>query len=75
MGYKAISAVLYIDAVLSLLYCQDSIYRLNYVIAGVFIIITLHQMLAPKEKLKLVIDDIKLKIEQDKSKNLNLKND
>uniref|UniRef100_A0A1Q3G1I1 GPI inositol-deacylase n=1 Tax=Culex tarsalis TaxID=7177 RepID=A0A1Q3G1I1_CULTA len=44
-GYKFLSAILYIAAVICILYCQGAIYRLNFVIAGVFIVITLHQLL------------------------------
>lgn len=32
------------------LYCQDSVFRLNYVIAGTFVLISLHQLFAPKQK-------------------------
>ena len=50
MGYKIISGFFYMGAILCVLYCQDSVFRLSYVIAGTFILITLHQLLAPKEK-------------------------
>lgn len=50
MGYKVISSTLYIIAVVSVLYCQEAIYRLNFIIPGIFVIITLHQVLAPKQK-------------------------
>lgn len=53
-GYKFLSNVLYFFAAIAIIYCQDSIYRLNSVISIVFAIITLHQMLGkddePKEE-------------------------
>lgn len=41
---------MYVAAVASVLYCQDAIFKLNYIIVGVFILIALHQLLSPKEK-------------------------
>jgi hypothetical protein len=48
--YKVVSSFLYIAAVGSVLYCQDAIYRLNFIILGIFIVIALHQIFSPKEK-------------------------
>lgn len=42
--------MLYVAAVASVLYCQDTIYKLNFIIVGVFITLALHQILAPKQK-------------------------
>lgn len=44
------SSILYVIAVVSVLYCQDAIYRLTYVITGTFVLIALHQILSPKQK-------------------------
>jgi poly(A) polymerase Pap1 len=43
-------------AVVSVLYCQDAIYRLNYVVPAIFSLIALHQIFAPKQK--SVLDDM-----------------
>lgn len=50
MFYKVISSSLYVAAVASVLYCQDAIFKLNFIIIGVFIMIAVHQLLSPKEK-------------------------
>ena len=50
MGYKIMNSTLYIIAVVSVLYCQEAIYRLNFIIPGIFVLITLHQVLSPKQK-------------------------
>ncbi|KAG5671431.1 hypothetical protein PVAND_001627 [Polypedilum vanderplanki] len=50
LGYKYIGSFLYIIAVIAVLYCQDAIYRLNFIITGTFILIALHQLLSPKQK-------------------------
>lgn len=42
--------MLYVAAVASVLYCQDTIYKLNFIIVGVFVVIALHQILSPKLK-------------------------
>jgi hypothetical protein len=47
-GYKVISSICYIGAVLCVLYCQNSIYRLNYIISAIFVAVTLQQLAAPK---------------------------
>ena len=52
MAYKPISSLCYIAAVICVLYCQESIFRLNYVIGGVFSTIALHQLLAPRQGCK-----------------------
>lgn len=54
IGYKYISSILYVIAVISVLYCQDAIYRLTYVITGTFVLIALHQVLSPR----LDLDDM-----------------
>jgi hypothetical protein len=48
--YKVVSSLLYAAAVGSVLYCQDAIYRLNFIIVAVFIVVALHQIIAPKDK-------------------------
>lgn len=35
-------------AIICVLYCQDSLYRLNAIISGIFIIIALQQLFMPK---------------------------
>ena len=47
-GYKIISNVLYILAAISVLYCQDSVYRLNGIISTIMVVISVHQIVAPK---------------------------
>jgi GPI inositol-deacylase len=54
--YKVVSNLLYVSAVFSVLYCQDAIYRLNYVIVAVFLLIALHQMVSPKGKQRTNIE-------------------
>lgn len=56
IGYKYLGSTLYIVAVVSVLYCQDAIYRLTYVITGIFVLIALHQILSPIQK--HVLDDM-----------------
>lgn len=43
-------------AVVAVLYCQDAIYRLSFIITAIFILIALHQVLSPK--LKRPTDDM-----------------
>lgn len=42
-AYNFLGSVLYVCAVICIVYCQDSVYRLNGVISSVFLIITAHQ--------------------------------
>ncbi|XP_017871035.1 PREDICTED: GPI inositol-deacylase [Drosophila arizonae] len=44
-GYWILSVLLYLCAGTTLLYCQIAIYRLNYIIAGAFAVIAIHQVL------------------------------
>lgn len=37
-------------AVVAVLYSQEAIFKLNYIISGIFIVIALHQVLSPKIK-------------------------
>ncbi|CRK87620.1 CLUMA_CG001416, isoform A [Clunio marinus] len=48
--YKAVGHFLYVTAVVSVLYCQDAIFKLNYVITAVIVVIAIHQFLAPKKQ-------------------------
>lgn len=41
--------MLYVCAVIAILYCQDGIYRLNFIIAFIFAVVALHQFLAPRK--------------------------
>ncbi|XP_037028365.1 GPI inositol-deacylase [Bradysia coprophila] len=43
-GYKFLANVLYFVAAIVIIYCQDSVYRINAIISIVFAIITLHQV-------------------------------
>uniref|UniRef100_A0A8W7PVR7 GPI inositol-deacylase n=1 Tax=Anopheles coluzzii TaxID=1518534 RepID=A0A8W7PVR7_ANOCL len=49
-GYELLSALLVIGAFVSVLYCQVHVYRLNYLLALVFVAITVHQIIAPKRR-------------------------
>jgi hypothetical protein len=40
---------MYAAAVMSVLYCQEGIFKLNFIISAVFIIVALHQLLSPKK--------------------------
>ena len=42
------SSLFYMLALLSVIYGQDSLYRLNAIIASVFVVIALQQLLMPK---------------------------
>lgn len=42
----------YMMAIICVLYCQDSLYRLNAIIASVFVIIALQQFFMPKMLVK-----------------------
>lgn len=46
-GYNAIGTIFYILAAICVLYCQDSIYRLNSIISTVFMFVALHQIITP----------------------------
>lgn len=48
--YNYISNIFYVLAVVSVIYCQESVWRLNYLIAFAFAILAVHQLLAPKYK-------------------------
>lgn len=49
--YKLISKLFYVAAVVAVLYCQEAIFKLNYIISATFIVIALHQVLSPKIKI------------------------
>lgn len=49
-AYRFVSVILYILAAICIIYCQDSVYRLNAVISTAFVFIALHQIFAPKIK-------------------------
>lgn len=49
-GYKLLSGFLYIAAVVCIIYCQISLYRLNFIIALTFVVITIHQLVGLKMK-------------------------
>lgn len=51
-GYTFLSNVLYFFAAIAIIYCQDSIYRLNSIISIVFAIITIHQVCGTVDKPK-----------------------
>lgn len=42
----------YMMAIICVLYCQDSLYRLNAIIASIFVIIALQQFFMPKKLVK-----------------------
>lgn len=42
-GYRTVGCVLYVAAATCILYCQDSVYRLNGVICGIFATISIQQ--------------------------------
>lgn len=44
--------MLYFFAAITIIYCQDSVYRLNSIISVVFAIVTLHQICGTVEKPK-----------------------
>ncbi|XP_055373238.1 GPI inositol-deacylase [Condylostylus longicornis] len=48
-GYTILSGILYAIAGGCILYCQDSIYRLNYIIPAIFLLITIQQLFLPKK--------------------------
>lgn len=52
-GYDSISTLCYMMAIICVIYCQDSIYRLSAIISSVFIVIALQQMFMPKMPEKL----------------------
>lgn len=47
-GYEPMSSLCYVMAIIAVLYCQDSLYRLNAIISSMFIIIALQQLFMPK---------------------------
>ncbi|KAJ6637478.1 GPI inositol-deacylase, partial [Pseudolycoriella hygida] len=51
-GYKFLANVLYFFAAIAIIYCNESIYRLNSIISTVFAVITLHQICGRAEKPK-----------------------
>lgn len=42
------SSLCYLMAVIAVIYCQDSIYRLNAIISSIFIVVALQQTFMPK---------------------------
>lgn len=72
-GYRVISSALYIGAALSILYCQNSVYRLNGILPSVFCIIALHQLFGMKNTYITppeTPEQIKIRENIDKLKNL-----
>ncbi|XP_053690487.1 GPI inositol-deacylase isoform X2 [Sabethes cyaneus] len=51
-GYKHIAGILYLLAVVCIVYCQVLIYRLNFVISSVFLIVTVHQVFGQKRNVE-----------------------
>lgn len=49
-AYNFVDKVLYVCAVICIIYCQDSVYRLNGVISSVFFVITIHQFGSTKKE-------------------------
>lgn len=47
-GYEPMSSLCYVMAMIAVLYCQDSLYRLNAIISSVLFIIALQQLFMPK---------------------------
>lgn len=47
-GYEPMSSLCYVMAIIAVLYCQDSLYRLNAIISSMLIIIALQQLFMPK---------------------------
>lgn len=58
VGYNVLSSTLYISAVICVLYCQDSntVFRLNYVVGSIYIIVALHQIFGRKPKIPFELD-------------------
>lgn len=72
-GYRFISSALYIGAALSILYCQNSVYRLNGILPIMFAIIALHQLFGMKNKYITppeTPEQLKIRENIDKLKNL-----
>lgn len=46
------SSLCYVMAIIAVLYCQDSLYRLNAIISSMLIIIALQQLFMPKLLMK-----------------------
>lgn len=57
--YSYIANIFYVLAVVSVIYCQESVWRLNYLIAFAFALLAIHQLLAPKYKHSGKIDFFK----------------
>uniref|UniRef100_U5EZS7 GPI inositol-deacylase n=1 Tax=Corethrella appendiculata TaxID=1370023 RepID=U5EZS7_9DIPT len=70
VGYKPISSLFYILAVICVLYCQESLYRLNFIICTVYMLIAIHQLISPKCKEISQEQDDTSKIDLDKIKNI-----
>ncbi|XP_055593310.1 GPI inositol-deacylase [Uranotaenia lowii] len=51
-GYNLLSAIMYLGAVVCIIYCQMSLYRLNWVLSGIFLAVTVHQLVGHQIKLK-----------------------
>ncbi|KAL5277878.1 PGAP1 family protein [Megaselia abdita] len=49
-AYNFLGSVLYVCAVICIIYCQDSVYRLNGVISSVFLVMTVHQFGSSKKE-------------------------
>lgn len=47
-GYRGLTSLFYLLAVICVLYCQESIYRLNAVIPVMFMVVAIHQLVMPK---------------------------
>lgn len=47
-GYEPLTSLCYVMAIIAVIYCQDSLYRLNAIISSMFIIMALQQLFMPK---------------------------
>lgn len=47
-GYRVISMVFYGMAIVTIIYCLDSVFLLNNIIATIFVVVALHQVFSPK---------------------------
>uniref|UniRef100_A0A0A1XDW7 GPI inositol-deacylase n=1 Tax=Zeugodacus cucurbitae TaxID=28588 RepID=A0A0A1XDW7_ZEUCU len=50
IGYKIASLLIYMGAAACIIYCQEALYKLNYVIAGTFVLITALELLGQAYK-------------------------
>lgn len=63
VGYEPIGAMCYMMAVICVLYCQDSFYRLNATLSAIFLVVGVQQLMMPSIKKRGEVEQTEADVE------------